>query len=379
MFVLTIVALIVGFSACDQIGQLLVPAPPQMGGISGEISIGLVYPVTGRLADFALPIQRGFELALEEVNNSQLGDVGFKFITADDQSTIEGAIDAYNKLIHQDGVPVIFGPTTSGQAEAAFPIAQQNGVVAFSSSSNASGLSALGDFLFRAGLTTDILLPSGVRATHAKLGYQQVAIIYDEIDAYSIDSYEKFRDTFTEIGVEILITETFQGGIDTDFSAQLARIKEADPDAIFIASQLPEQTEILKKGRQLGIPTTVPFITSLINDVENAGDAAEGVISFAGWISTADTPGNQAFVQKYRATYGSEPNAWTAQSYAAVYMLVAAIAEAQSTDPTAIRDVLANTKKFDTVLGAFSFNDVGDAVYDPIVQIVENGEFQIFE
>ena len=379
VFVLTIVALIVGFSACDQIGQLLVPAPPQMGGISGEISIGLVYPVTGRLADFALPIQRGFELALEEVNNSQLGDVGFKFITADDQSTIEGAIDAYNKLIHQDGVPVIFGPTTSGQAEAAFPIAQQNGVVAFSSSSNASGLSALGDFLFRAGLTTDILLPSGVRATHAKLGYQQVAIIYDEIDAYSIDSYEKFRDTFTEIGVEILITETFQGGIDTDFSAQLARIKEADPDAIFIASQLPEQTEILKKGRQLGIPTTVPFITSLINDVENAGDAAEGVISFAGWISTADTPGNQAFVQKYRATYGSEPNAWTAQSYAAVYMLVAAIAEAQSTDPTAIRDVLANTKKFDTVLGAFSFNDVGDAVYDPIVQIVENGEFQIFE
>lgn len=377
-FVLTIVVLIVGVSACDQVQQLLLPAPPVMEGLSGEISIGLVYPVTGRLADFALPIQRGFELALEEVNSSQLGDVRFKFITEDDQSTIEGTVEAYNKLIQVD-VPVIFGPTTSGQAEAAFPIAQQNGVVAFSSSSNASGLSALGDFLFRAGLTTDILLPSGVRATHAKLGYQEVAIIYDEIDAYSIDSYEKFRDTFTEIGVEILITETFQGGIDTDFSAQLTRIKEADPDAIFIASQLPEQTEILKKGRQIGIPTAVPFITSLINDVENAGDAAEGAISFAGWISTADTPGNHAFVQKYRATYGSEPNAWTAQSYAAVYMLVAAIAEAQSIDPAEIRDALANTKNFDTVLGAFSFNDVGDAVYDPIVQIVENGEFQIFE
>ena len=135
--VLAIVALIVGFSACDQIGQLLLPAPPQMEGLSGEISIGLVYPVTGRLATFALPIQRGFELALEEVNSSQLGDVRFKFIIEDDQSTVEGAVEAYNKLIHQTDVPVIFGPTTSGQAEAAFPIAQENGVVAFSSSSNA--------------------------------------------------------------------------------------------------------------------------------------------------------------------------------------------------------------------------------------------------
>ena len=87
-----------------------------------------------------------------------------------------------------------------------------------------------------------------------KLGYQQVAIIYDETDSYSIDSYEKFRNTLTEIGVEILITETFQGGIDTDFSAQLTRIMEANPDAIFIASQLPEQTAILTQGRQLGIP-----------------------------------------------------------------------------------------------------------------------------
>ena len=376
-FVLAIVLLIVGLSACDQVQQLLLPAPPSMEGLRGEIPIGLVYPATGRLADFALPIQRGFELALEEVNNSQLSDVKFKFIIEDDQSTIAGAAEAYKKLI-QAGVPVIFGPTTSGQAEAAFPIAQQNEVVAFSSSSNATGLSALGDFIFRAGLTTDILLPSGVRATHAKLGYQRVATIYDDIDLYSIDSHEKFRDTLTEIGVEISITETFQSN-DTDFTAQLARIREANPDAIFIAAQLPEQTGILIQGRQLGISAEVPFITSLINDVENAGAAAEGAISFAGWISMADTPGNQAFVQKYRATYGSEPNAWTAQSYAAVYIVVAAIAEVQSTDPTAIRAALANTKNFDTVLGAFSFNAVGDAVYDPIVQIVENGEFRIFE
>ena len=384
-FVLAIVALIAGLSACDEFISILSNGEtPQMEGLRGEIPIGLVYPITGRLATFALPIQRGFELALEEINNSQLGDVRLKFIIEDDQSTVEGAIEAYNKLIYQADVPVIFGPTTSGQAEAAFPIAQQNQVVAFSSTSNASGLNAFDDFIFRAGLTTDVLLPDGVRKTQAKLGYQRVAIIYDEIDSYSMDSYEKFRDTLTESGVKILITETFRSddtdqGDDTDFSEQLARIKDANPDAIFIAAQQPELIRIQVKGRQLGISTEVPYITSLISDVENAGDAAEGAISFAGWISTADTPGNQAFVQKYRATYGSEPNAWTAQSYAAVYIIAAAIAEAQSTDPTAIQDALANTKNFDTVLGQFSFDAVGDAVYDPIVLIVQNGQFQVFE
>jgi branched-chain amino acid transport system substrate-binding protein len=377
-YVLAIAVLIVGFSACENsINELI------SSGLRGEIPIGLVLPVTGRLATFALPIKRGFEMALEEVNNAQLGDTRLTFIIEDDLSTVEGAAEAFNKLIVQDGVSVIFGPTTSGQAEAAFPIAQQNQVVAFSSSSNASGLSALGDFIFRAGLTTDVLIPRGIKATHAKLGYEKVATIYDKVDLYSIDSHEKFKNALTETGVEILTTETFQSG-DTDFSDQLARIKGANPDAIFIAALPPELTGIMVQGRQLGISTEIPFITSLISDVENAGPAAEGAISFAGWISTASAPGNQAFVQNYRARYDSEPNPWTAQSYAAVHILAKAIADARSTgsmttDSSAIRDALANIKNFDTVLGQFSFDTDGDAVYDPKIVIVKDGQFEVFE
>ena len=388
--VIVISAVVMGLSACEQIVQLLSDGDrlemdtktPQLIGVSGEIPIGLVYPVTGRLATFAMPIQRGFELALEEINSAQQGDARIKFIVEDDRSTPEGAREAYQKLIERDDVPVIFGPTTSGQAEAAFPIAQQNQVVAFSSSSNRAGLSALGDYLFRAGLTTDKLIPGGVRAIHAKLGYQRAAIIYDENDTYSIDSHENFRETLTELGVTILATETFKSSDkdgEPDFSTQLTRIMAVNPQAIFVAAQSPELTKIQIQGRQLGIPSEVPYITSLISDIPNAGTAAEGAISFAGWIATADTLGNQAFVEKYRARYDSEPNAWTAQSYAAVYILTEAISQAQSTDPSAIRDALANIKDFDTALGKFSFDDVGDAVYDPIVLIVEDGAFKIFE
>ena len=216
-FALAIVLLIVGLSACDQIGQLLVPAPPEMEDVSVELPIGVVLPITGRLASvFGVPIGAGFELALEEINDSQTSGGRIKLIIEDNQSTVEGAVEAYNKLIHQDGVSVILGPATSSATKAAFPIAQENGVVAFSPTSAARGLSAIGDFVFRAALTTDVLIPSGIETTSAKLGYKTAATMYDESDVFSTDSDEAVREALAANGVEVLITETFQGG-DTDF------------------------------------------------------------------------------------------------------------------------------------------------------------------
>ncbi len=380
-FALAIVALIVGFSACDQVQQLLLPATPQIEELSEEISIGVVLPVTGRLAStFGVPIGTGFELALEEINNSQLGGRSIKFIIADDRSTVEGAVDAYNKLIHQDGVPVILGPATSSAAKAAFPIAQENGVVAFSPTSAARGLSAIGDFVFRAALTTDVLIPSGIETTSAKLGYKTAATLYDESDVFSTDSDEAVREAFAANGIEVLITETFQGG-DTDFTAQLTRIRDANPDIIFISSLSPEKPGILMQGRELGIPNSVPFVmrTLTIADAEAAGEAAEGAITFVGWASTADTPGNSAFVQNYSAKYGVEPSNYAARAYAGLHILAEAIANAPSAESTAIRDALANITDFDTVFGKFSFNAVGDAIYDPKILIVINGQLELFE
>ena len=381
VFVMALTALIAGLSACDQIQQLLLPATPQMEGLKGEITIGAVHPITGRLGLENPPLGQGFELAVTEINNSQLSDVKINLIVEDGQSTVEGAVEAFNKLIHQDGVSAILGPATSMQAQAVFPIAQQNGVVAISPTSAARGLSAIGDFIFRIAPTTDVLIPSGIRITQEKLGYKKVATIYDETDLFSTDSEAVVKEALAANGIEILTTETFQTG-ETDFSAQLTRIKESNPDAIFISAPVIETPEILVQGRQLGIPADVPFLitfTLASSQIEPAGDAAEGAITFTSWISTADTSGNQAFVQNYQSAYGIEPDVWAAQSYATVYILAKAIADAQSADPSAIRDALANITDFDTILGKFSFNAVGDAVYDPIVLIVKDGEFQVFE
>ncbi len=387
-FVLAIVALIAGISACDQLVGLLterelsqtVPTPPQLTGISGEISIGLLYPMTGRLSKTGAQMKEGFDLALKEINGAQQGDALIKFATVDDKSTVEGAVEGYNRLIRETGVPAIIGPTTSSQCEAAFPIAQENRIVAFSPTSAATGLSALGDFIFRVVLTSDAHIPISVRITQEKLGYEQVALIYDELHAIAVSGANAFRKALTENDVELLISETFQTG-ETDLSTQLTRIKASNPQAIFIAALPPDMPEIMIQARDLGIPYSVPFIVPelSIDDVQGAGAAGEGLISSAGWLSTDPNSINQAFVRNYRAAYGVDPNTWAAHSYASVYILVQAIANARSTDAEAIRDAIANINNFDTVLGNFSFDADGDAVHDAIILTVENGKFRVFE
>jgi branched-chain amino acid transport system substrate-binding protein len=352
-----------------------------MGGLSGEIVIGAVHPLTGRLGLEHPPLEYGFELAVEEINNSQLSDMKIRLIIEDSQSTVDGAIAAFNKLIHQDGVAAILGPEASGQTQEVFPIAQQNRVVAISPTSAASGLSEIGEFVFRTNLTTDVLIPNGVRVTQEKLGYQKVATLFDNVDLFSQVSDAELRKVLADNGVEILTTETVQTG-DTDFSVQFTRIKELNPDAIFISAIVTDTAEILIQGRQSGIPSDIPFIVNLVlsvDQIQTAGDAAEGAIAFTSWDRTADTPGNQAFVQNYKAKYGIEPSIWAAQSYTAAHILAKGIADAQSTDSKAIAAALAEIRDFDTILGPFSFNAVGDAIYDPIVLIVKDGKFEVFE
>ena len=378
-FLFAIVGLMVGFSACDRVSQIVQPTTPQMSETGEEVAIGVVLPQTGRFVDsFNTPISQGFELALNEINTKHAGSLKLKLVVEDDQSTVEGAVAAFNRLSQRDDISVILGPSTSSQTREAFPIAQANQVVAISPSSSAIGLSAIGDFVFRISLTSGVLVPKGIEVTHAQLGYQSAATIYDEVDLFSTDGDVAVREALTASGIEVLTTETFKGG-DTDFSEQLTRIKALNPDIIFFSSLPPEKPGMLLQARELGI--TAPFIlrTLTIEDVEAAGAAAEGAMTFIGWSDTIDTPANQTFLENYRATYNSEPNNYVARAYATLYILAEAITQAQSTDSTAIRDALANIRDLDTIFGKFSFDVNGDAIYEPKILVVKDGELKRFE
>jgi branched-chain amino acid transport system substrate-binding protein len=356
-------------------GKARVTGSSLLSSAPEEIAVGVVVSLTGPNALYGLSVRNGFELALEEVNGSGLIAQKIRFIVEDYRGTAAGAVETFGKLIHQDRVPVILGPGISTAAVEAFPIAQENQVVAFSSISSAAGLSAIGDFIFRASLTVDRMVPVGVATTREKLGYQRVAVLYDRIDLYSQSGYEALTEAFADNGVEVVATETFETG-DTDFSAQLTRIQALDPDAVFVSALSLERTLILQ-GRDLGVPFI--FLGMTIDEVQAAGASAEGAITFTGWTHTATTPGNPVFVQKYGETYGENPNPWAAQSYAAVHVLAEALAKGKSTDAHAIRAAMADIRDFDTVLGSFSFDADGDAIYDPLILVARDGRLEVFE
>ena len=384
----TLATMIISLSACERAQQVIAPMErpesdrggrPDTAGRRSTVTIGVTAPLSGPLSPTGVLIKEGFQLAVEEVNANPVSPIQFELIFEDDMGGPEGAVAAFNKLIHEDGVSLIIGPATSASAEAAFPIAGENGVVAISPTSSARGLSAISDFTFRVALAGNIVIAKGVEVTHAKLGYQRVATIYDEADPFSIDREATLQEIFAESGIEVVATEVYQTGA-TDFSAQLTRIQALNPDAVFVSALPPAKPHILLQRSELGI--TAPFIVSSITDIEieAAGAAAEGAITFdISWLPTDDTPGNQAFVQNYTEAFGMPPNAFASVAYASVHILAEAIKNARSTDPVAVRDALANIYIADTILGEFTFDANGDAVYDPKVLIVRDGALEPLE
>lgn len=352
-------------------------------GLSGEIPIGAVWSLTGDAAVYGPSQKNAAELAVDEINKSDvLGGAKLKLITEDDRSTKEGAIAAFDKLIKKDKVVAILGPTLSNSAKAADPIAQDAKVIVMGCSNTAGGIVEIGDFIFRDSLPESAVQPNTIKITMNKLGYKKVAVMYGDDDVFTKSGYDVFKKGLADQGIQVLTTETFKKK-DTDFSAQLTKIKGLNPDQIIVSALAEEAAGIMSQGRQLGIPESVHFIGGNgFNSpklAQLAGPFAEGAISGAAWFIGNDTPGNKAFVEAYKNKYGTNPDQFAAQAYAGVRILAHAAKTAGSSESKAIRDALANIKDLDTVLGKFSFNAQRDPVHPPIVQVIKNGKFELFQ
>ena len=381
--VVLILGLVAGLCGCDQFISLLsTDKEEDIIWTPIEFDLGLSLPLTGTTtASTGLAMQRGFNLARDEINALN-SPVRINFILKDDGGTAEGAVSAVERLANA-GVTAILGIAYSNQARQAFPIAEANGVIAISPLSAAAGLSSIGEYTFRTALAVDIKNTAGVRATHAQLGYERAAVIYNDAEFYSISSKEYMTAPLGDLGIDVVTTQTYQTGV-TDLTAQLTEIARLNPDVLFIPTLASEAVDIMVQGRQVGIRSRYILSALGMEEIEVAGDAAEGAITFGSWSGETDNPLNRAFVENYRSTYGSEPEPWAAQSYATLFILFRAIVDTVVADPTAtdaasIRDTLAMTKDFDTNLGSFSFDPDGEAVYEPVVLMAKDGALTLFD
>ncbi|CAN5251813.1 ABC transporter substrate-binding protein [soil metagenome] len=360
---------------------------------AADIKIGVAEALSGGAAQYGVAIRNGFQLAADEINAA--GGVGgnkIVMVIEDEQGKKEEAINVLKKLIFQDQVVMVFGPTLSNSAQAADPIAQAAKTVVFGTSNTADGITSIGDYVFRNSVTEADVLPETLKMAVAKSGVKKVAVLYGADDVFTKSGYDNFVKALTDLKIPVTTTETFAKG-DVDFKAQLTKIAATNPDAIVLSALLAEGGPIMVQARQIGIK--VPFIGGNgMNSVKifelATGGAANGLYVGSPWSSQAATPANTKFVKSYTDKYSTAPDQFAAQAYDAMYIAASAMKNVRWTgklaeDRTALRNALpAATHSGAT--GDFKFRQAMDkagkpAGYDaqqtPIVSVTRDGKFVI--
>lgn len=343
--------------------------------------IGYVGFITGSGSAYGEAQKKGLELAQSELNEANKGKLKIDLIIEDSAGKKENAINSVNKLINQDEVVAIIGPTLSGEMFAAGPVANEAETPIFGISNTAEGINDIGEFVFRNSLPESVAIPASLNAAVTKHNIKKVAIIYANNDDFSVSGYKTMKATAESMGLEILTEETFANG-DVDFSAQLTKIKDKNPDALLISSLYKEGSLIVKKARELGINVPIVGGNGFNNPqvVEIAGDAAEGLYVASPFSPEKQDEKVQSFVKNFQAKYNSSPDQFAAQAYDGLYIIAQSLLNVEdASDRAALRDELAKLKDFSGVSGNLSFDENRNPVGEPVVLTVKDGKFIPFE
>ncbi len=359
---------------------------------AADIKIGVAEALSGGAAQYGAAIRNGFELAAEEINAA--GGVNgnkLELIVEDEQGKKEEAINVFKKLIFQDKVLMVFGPTLSNSAQAADPIAQAAKTVAFGTSNTADGITSIGNYVFRNSVTEADVLPETLAVAARKANIKKVAVLYGNDDVFTKSGYDNFKKALEDAKIPVTTTETFAKG-DVDFKAQLTKIKATNPDAIVLSALLAEGAPIMVQARQIGLD--VPIIggngMNSVKVFDLAKGSSDGLWVGSPWSIENQTDENRKFIVAYTKKFKVSPDQFAAQSYDALHIAVQAMKKIKmsgklSEERTALRDALP-TVTWTGATGPFAFTQSKDksgkpAGYDAkqtaIVSVTKDGKFTI--
>lgn len=319
----------------------------------------------------------GVDLAVDEINKDPNTKYKIDLVTYDTKLNKTEAVNAMKKAIEEDKVLAVEGPMTSGEMFAAGPIAQQSGVVAFGTGTTAPGITDLGNFIFRNAIPGKLGIPITVEKAHQKFGFKKVAILYSNNNDQMVGEHQIYTDLFKKMGLDVVADETFADK-DTDFSAQLTKIQQANPGVICVAGLYQESALIAKKAREMGMNQPIIGGNGFNSPayIKQAGAAADGSLVATPWNPESDTPKAKHFIEAFKAKYGHEPDQFAAQAYDAMYLMHEAAEKAgTTTDRKKFRDTLAGIKGFEGATGKFEFDANRDPKMDLTVLQVKDGKW----
>ncbi|MEZ5070858.1 MAG: ABC transporter substrate-binding protein [Bacteroidales bacterium] len=188
----------------------------------------------------------------------------------------------------------------------------------------------------------------------------------------------EYRDAATRIGHPIVLEVRFEDG-DTDFSAQLERVRNSKPDAVVLWGNALEMGLILNQMRSMGMNQPVYVSDRAVNPIfiKTAGKNAEGIITTCQYNPKADIPALKTFQKNYKAKYGIEPDVFAAHAYDGMNMIIDAVNHV-GLNKALIRDYLTGLESFQGITGNIVFDPSWNDVGQIFMAEIKNGDFQFY-
>jgi branched-chain amino acid transport system substrate-binding protein len=340
---------------------------------TNEILIGQYGSLTGSEATFGTSTDRGVRLAIDEINTAGgLHGKQIKLITLDDQGKAEEAAQAVTRLITQDKVLAVLGEVASTRSLAAAPIAQQFKVPMISPSSTNPKVTEIGDQIFRVCFIDPFQGTVMAKFAVENLKIKKVAILRDVKSDYSMGLADFFAAKVKELGGEVVSDVSYSSG-DTNFKAQLTKIKGTQPEGIFIPGYYTEVGLIAKQAKELAL--NVPLMggdgwdSAKLSEI--GGDAINGHYFSNHYTTDSKEPHVVDFINKYKAKYNETPDGLAALGYDAAKILAEAIKSSKELSSSQVRDELAKIKDFPGVTGKISVDQNRNAIKSAVVVKVD--------
>jgi len=357
---------------------------PVMG--ADTIKLGGLYNLTGGMSSIDAPALNGAKLQAKLINEAG-GVLGknLEVIGIDTKTDQKAAATGAKKALAMGVVAGLgYGDTTFVMAAA--PLFQEKGVPFVTSGATHPMLPKwVGDYMFMVPFGDDDQSFAIAEYTVNTLGAKKVAVWTDNSMDFTKALSKFYKQRITELGGTIVLEDFFMMG-DKDFSAQIARLKNADPapEAVFVSAIPNEAGLTVKQIREAGL--TLPIVsgdgfdTELVTTVP--GDKLANDVYFSTHTYREDNrPEVLAFIKAYEKEYNRPPeNAFAALGFDAVGLIADAIKRANSTDGKALRDALAATKGFKAVTGEISYTRPSGVPMKGVSIIsVKNGKYKVEE
>ena len=329
------------------------------------VQVGIVLPLTGSQAAFGAIEKQSFDLALEEINAAGgINGKKLEFLMEDDTGRPEVGRSVAEKLITKDKVVMLGGGYSSSVTAGLAGVAQQNHMPFLINTGSADDITEKGfDYVFRLNPPASEYSSGVEQFLEQVVKPKSVAILYENTK-FGTSSSKAFTKSCEKLGIEVVLNEGYEhAGID--FKPILVKVKQLNPDILYMVSYVMDASLLMRQSRELKL-TPKLFIGggagfTLPEFKENAGVAADYVVSATLWHQVLPLPGAMDYFNKFKAKYNKETEYHGAEAYSAAYVIADVLKRAKSFSPEDIRQALAETDMM-TVFGPVKFVSYGKKI-----------------